>query len=355
MSTPTANDRLDFIDALRGIAILGVMAVHCYLMTSPDGPVGFMAQSGQRGVQLFYIVSAFTLCASLDARSEPISNYFLRRFFRIAPLFYFAVLINLALRFISPELSSQRDLPASSVLLGVLFLNGLQPLAINGVIAGGWSIAVETTFYAILPKLHARFNSALRTAILFLVSAPVLFLVCTKLAYAAKDSAHSEYFGFMWFPVEFPVFVLGMFAYQFWKNYIRGKTDVTLSALLLAASALLYGTLTTRNRSLYGSSLYLLGFVLALSLCPWGYFVNRVTRYLGRISYSLYILHFFLLPVVAASKWGFFGHLALLVAIAVPVAEISYRVIERPGIALGSRIIKRQSNRLQIASSESAA
>jgi peptidoglycan/LPS O-acetylase OafA/YrhL len=85
--------KFDFIDALRGYAILGVLMVHSGGFVSASSPflTNFMAL-GKSGVQLFYIASALTLCMSWEFRKKheayPVRNFFIRRFFRIAPMFY---------------------------------------------------------------------------------------------------------------------------------------------------------------------------------------------------------------------------------------------------------------------------
>jgi len=90
-------NRLPFIDALRGLAIFGVFIVHS--SQSIDGLprwLSSLASQGARGVQLFFVISAFTLFLSLSTRRKnekrPTLNFFIRRFFRIAPLFYAALL-----------------------------------------------------------------------------------------------------------------------------------------------------------------------------------------------------------------------------------------------------------------------
>lgn len=80
-----------FVDALRGWAILAVIAFHVSVPFRGHLPglLSDLANQGSRGVQLFFIVSAFTLFHSLHTRtaSEPNlwRNFFLRRFFRVAP------------------------------------------------------------------------------------------------------------------------------------------------------------------------------------------------------------------------------------------------------------------------------
>jgi peptidoglycan/LPS O-acetylase OafA/YrhL len=88
------------LDSLRGIAILGVVLVHSsrrHDIPLPIGAhVGQVAFSGQRGVALFFVVSAFTLFLSNDNRKDehsPVLNFFIRRVFRLAPMFYLATLL----------------------------------------------------------------------------------------------------------------------------------------------------------------------------------------------------------------------------------------------------------------------
>jgi peptidoglycan/LPS O-acetylase OafA/YrhL len=84
-----------YIDALRGIAILGVMLVHSSEYVTPSSQaLRAFAAFGAKGVQLFFIASAITLGMSWRSRSvvelTPVRNFLLRRFFRIAPMFYIA-------------------------------------------------------------------------------------------------------------------------------------------------------------------------------------------------------------------------------------------------------------------------
>lgn len=80
------DDKLQFVDTLRALAIIGVLLVH--VSQHVDGLNGWLQKGlsiGAKGVALFYMASAFTLFLSLSRRSgdkrERISAYLLRRFF----------------------------------------------------------------------------------------------------------------------------------------------------------------------------------------------------------------------------------------------------------------------------------
>jgi peptidoglycan/LPS O-acetylase OafA/YrhL len=77
--------------------------------------------------------------------------------------------------------------------------------------------------------------------------------------------------------------------------------------------------------------------------------VNVLTRYLGRISYSIYLVHptvvFMLSPLY---QWvyqrspsvtvAFLASLTLTLAIVLPISSLTYRLIEAPGVLLGKRV-----------------
>ena len=93
--------KLKFIDSLRGLAILMVVMIHVSQVGDAEYPLFFqnIFNFGRYGVQLFFMCSAFTIFLSFERRSKidkyPILFFFTRRFFRIAPLFYIAILYYL--------------------------------------------------------------------------------------------------------------------------------------------------------------------------------------------------------------------------------------------------------------------
>src|ERR1700722_19001252 len=80
--TPSSPRHFDYINALRGYAILMVIAVHTS-QAFPDLPNWFakILNQGARGVQLFFVTSALTLSMSWVARKESAANFYIRRLF----------------------------------------------------------------------------------------------------------------------------------------------------------------------------------------------------------------------------------------------------------------------------------
>jgi peptidoglycan/LPS O-acetylase OafA/YrhL len=367
-STFRQQNHLPYLDALRGLAALGVILVHSSLVTlSAKGILNDLTFSGQRGVQLFYVVSAFTLCHSFDVRlqqeAHPLGNYFIRRFFRIAPLFYVAAAGNFLINGFGPTPAAPYGVTPFHLLLGLTFLFGFHWNTINSIALGGWSIAVETSFYLVLPLVLSVVNTAGRALCLLIIGgilAPALSLLCIHLM--PGERSH-EYFQFLWFPIEFPVFCLGIFAYYVNKEYVSKylvRHAKLFSFLLILGAALIFLTsLPITNKKLYWSSLAFLPLIFGLSLYEWKIFVNPITVFMGKISYSLYLMHFFCLFAIRL-VWLHVRHIKLpgydpedtlggfvvvfisILLFSIVLSTLTYYIIEKPGIRLGRNLIQKR-------------
>ena len=93
--------------------------------------------------------------------------------------------------------------------------------------------------------------------------------------------------------------------------------------------------------------------MLGLGLKPFRILVNTKTVYLGKASYSLYLLHpiliFTIIPVyrrlygfMSTDISGYLSSLLITLVLLTVIAIISYKYIERPGVALGEKLIGRK-------------
>jgi peptidoglycan/LPS O-acetylase OafA/YrhL len=355
--SPSAR-HLAFLDAMRGVAVLGVILVHSGTATLTSASrLGAYTFAGQRGVELFYMVSAFTLFLARDVHQGkehfPVSNFFIRRFCRIAPLFYTAIALNLLFQ-------ALHVYPAPATLTyfdfgtALCFINAWNPIAFNNAAIGGWSVAIESMFYFILPFLYRKIMN-LRDAAALLVGSIVVCSVVTKIATHTMP-AYGGYF-VNWFPVHFPIFAFGIAGYFLWKgfcNQVRYSDVRSVSLVLLTASALLVlACIPIRDANLYANSIALMIFVMSCALHPWKLIVNPFTVYLGKISFSIYLLHFFvvllgerLLHLFLLRQPALEHHAVLTpffflfsVGLSIPLCALSWRYIEQPGIRFGRRWI----------------
>lgn len=310
------------------------------------------------GVALFFIVSAFTLYLSMDSkRHEKNKNikFYIRRFFRIAPLFYFMLAVSV----LASATLRTRPTSISDILMNILFIfNFFQPQFLS-IVSGGWTIGVEMLFYLWLPLIFIAVTSP-GGSLAFLAGAVMLY----RLSVMLFPDIVSVY-NLMSFYSQLPVFAMGIVSYFVFKHHIHAVTGHRRIAasllLLLISSGILYLASTQiipdilqelQIPSHWWQGLAFSLLLLSLSLFPNGLVVNRITRFYGKISYSFYLVHPLLLESMTPAYWRIIHSplpimvsiglcLVLSVLVVTPVAMLTYRFIESPGMGYGKKIIGR--------------
>jgi peptidoglycan/LPS O-acetylase OafA/YrhL len=352
--------KFDFIDALRGIAVLLVVIAHMPI------PERFSALNviGAYGVQLFFIVSAFTLFLSLDAKyrseSRPVLFFTIRRFFRIAPAFYAALAFYLYKNGSGPSVWAPEGIGLRQIGSTLLFVNGWDPRSINSIVPGGWSIAAEMNFYLMVPLCFRIISNAYRAFFLAVALAAIaMFSDHLMLPYLLTAQAGQPtiiaWFPLLWFPAQACVFPIGFLLFHLFKNGNERLRDRGIAAGILCAAIYLIAICARTqfasipNHFVAAAALGL-GFY-ALSARSFAAFVNPLTCFFGKISFSMYLFHFWAIDIVSerlAPFWasanptlGAFLFFVCTVAITGVIASITYEIVEKPGQLLGRIIIQK--------------
>lgn len=365
-----AAPRLPQLDALRGLAALYVVVYHVMALPEPHLAVPAWAQPliamGGSGVVLFFVMSAFSLSLTWPrhaASGAALRSFYLSRLFRIAPL----LLVLLAAMVLRDQFRAPSRYGAQEIAWNASMLFGLSPQWQAGIVMGSWTIGVEMLFYLVFPllALYARRLSVQ----LALLAATYALALWAALAAPAPLAFLGNGYGLL---TQMPIFVLGCALFGAWRHLRewpqarrRAFGLIALALGIAGLAALAYGGLPTHrwasswHLSALGYGLVLLGLLLAgegggarsfagalvgLSI---GVLVNRVTCFLGAISYSLYLVH----PLVVSRLYGVFARLyaalpegvayaaclALSLALAIPAAWLTYRFVEVPGMRWGRR------------------
>lgn len=325
-----ASDRLAHLDALRGVAILGVVAVHAGQRVDLSGISRAVFDAGQTGVQLFFVVSAIALCHTVERHSDDWRGFFVRRLFRLAPLFYFAIALYAAVAAARAWLRPDAGDPHSvaDVLLNAAFLHGFAPSA--SVVPGGWSIAAEAFFYALFPAVYVlqrRLTDAWAASMLAAVS-----VVALGLAWAWG----APLVGMTPLP-HLPAFLAGVMA---WRALQAGRSALLPLPISLCCAVGGWWLLSA------GGSLFvptLVGLAYADLAVRAASLRAPALAALGRVSYGVYVVHFVALSLIGAALpvAGAAGAAALTAAtvvVSAVAAMLLAVVIERPGIKLGARL-----------------
>ena len=351
--------KYEYIDSLRGIAVLMVIVVHVAnffkISTTEYFPnlLFSILYSGRIGVQLFFILSSFTLMFSFERRAgekNGTSNFYIRRFFRIAPMYYLAIIVITAY-YIHLDTQNWDILTTPWYISNFLFLNTLTPYWIKTIVPGGWSISVEFLFYLVFPLIASRIKNINMSAIALCIS----LIVATLFMYITRHE-------FFFFQLDFhqinffhqlPVFFIGIFTYWLTKEsytQIKNRTWALFFVVLF-----LFTYMIVPYYLYYTIIFCILTFILQKK--PYKLFCNKWFSKIGQVSFSMYIVHFFLIismnalsiahliPVtnLFTSIVNYILLYILVFSLTYAISYFSYKFIEIPGQNLGKKLIKSRS------------
>lgn len=351
---------------MRCYAAMAIMLFHLVALPKLQIPdyLSFIPTHFGFGVPLFYIVSAFGLFVGYAGRIQSradLREFYTRRFLRIAPLFYFMMIFYYPLFW----MLGGKPFPLSQFVSSALFIFNFLPQQVTGFVMASWSIGVEMAFYAILPLLVFAITGLARSLIFLAVA---IFLAAKwALAFQGTEGPLAT-FSQLSVMAHLFYFAAGIAGYYTWLRLRRSSPHI--GPLVLVTSLLtIVGLIAFANQiaaflgSILGPSVSsgvktiwavtLASAIVGVSLNPQKWLVNSVAKLIGNASFSIYLWH----PVVIvildrlgvyralyASLDGrsapFFASVLATLTILIPLSLLSYRYIERPGMALGAHIIR---------------
>jgi len=366
MKTSIAEEKgyYPYIDGLRGIAILMVVLVHVtqYAVHGPmEFATGFardLAGSGARGVQLFFMLSAFTLFASSRRRffedAFPKTSFYIRRAFRILPFWW----IMVAVFAVMGGVTLLHTLPSIFFYFGLVRYNPQLE-----VVPGGWTLFVEETFYLFLP-LVLLYVKNMKAALVFFVGAFLLSLGWSRLGAVMGLPASN---GFI---QEFPLaqwfcFAMGIVLYfaiaggrlSSWLRRFAGKKMLVLDTAVLVALLVFL----PMNYRLATGALFLLFAIASSSKTLWGKLTRtRVLVWFGGYCYSIYLFHFALLHYLEPFRNWYFhllhvtdapGEVRIIVyfpvvaVLCLGIGFVTFNLVEKPGVRLGKMLVRKLNDK----------
>ena len=329
------------LDALRGIAACTVVFGHT---------LGY-PQLGSMAVSVFFVLSGFLITWLLLRESEltnrvSLRNFYLRRMLRIFPAFYvFWIVCTVAAYFRYVPLQWGEQL--SSFFYMGDYYSALTPAAVHPMMGITWSLGVEEKFYLLWPVAFALWfrdpRKLLRFTLLFIAGIWMYRVVASLWLPLPQNYLHYA------FESRLDTILYGCalaLAFKLGKiePLLRAVDRVKVLPFLLVAAlvqlALLEDRVSSRVFSIFGFSLtsmlvvvLLIQFVFLGALRGWRWLDHPALRFLGRISYSMYLYHvvviatveFYLMPYLRL-RWT----IPIMYAGSLAASYASYRLIERP-------------------------
>jgi len=285
------------IQYLRGIAALLVVLSHIAWKNIQAGgsTMHWWHEAGTFGVDIFFIISGYIMVyitQNMHQKPHNIRIFLKKRFIRIIPLYWFYTLIALAIFILMPERVNSAG--GGTDILKSFFL---LPLASNEnyLIGVGWTLHYEFLFYILFS-----FGLILsrKTGNIVVVSA-ILFSVLFSI-FIPMDGMSYIFYTFL--NDIFIEFALGIFLYFILLQVKNIHWVLSLSSIILGILSFYYlhtgGNFTGVHHIDTGTSAFLICFGMLSFEYLWKKRECKLLTILGNSSYSIYLLHPFILVAV---------------------------------------------------------
>ncbi len=339
------------LDHIRALAALIVFSWHFIHVNNgqyappPLFPLSILTE-GHTGVALFMALSGYLFAKLLDDKEIIFISFIWNRLLRLLPLLCVVIIIfGIQQYFANASMLSY----AKRILTGLI-----EPSLPNG----GWSITAEFHFYLLLPALLFLTRTWKYSLIVIILLAILIRIFLHHKFGQVQTLSYYTIIG------RIDQFLFGILAYQF-RNRIAGKHLFIIAVLLMFATFYWYfdalGGFYKFPSYPSPSTLWIYiptieGFAYAVIIAwydnSFTHTQGKISRFIARIgtySYSIYLLHFFIVFNLA----HFIDHyvinlsniyLSLLFSllgffVMIPIGYISYRFIELPFLRFRTQYI----------------
>lgn len=325
LSSILSQRRLPTLDGLRAVSVLVVIVYH----------FGFGFVPGDLGVSAFFVLSGFLITWLLlkeEAATKTISllSFCRRRILRIFPAYYVFLLVSFSIDSVRGS-RWDNNLLLASLFYFMNYFNAVHGHPVNAI-AHAWSLAIEEQFYLLWPLM---FLFSKNRKALLIVS------ICGVAAW------RTILFGFLHVPrayvynafdCRFDNLAVGcLLAVLLWEGRVASKFSVSRPWVALVPLAFLVVS-RSFTPAIYH---FTIGFtidalLIALWLVQlmqlyrsrlWSWLEHPVTRYIGTISYPMYLYHIW---AIGLAKRVAYLELPLAILFTIVAASASYHIVEKP-------------------------
>jgi peptidoglycan/LPS O-acetylase OafA/YrhL len=310
-------------------------------------------------VQTFYIVSGFYMALVLTERYHSLQSFFGHRVLRLYPAYAAVAAVTLAHALLRWSIGRSSNLPgllsyethfapldlgakAYLVLTNLLlagqdvamflkisgdggsfqwttnFLDSMPRVETFLLVPQSWSLSIELGFYLCAPWLVRRSTTALLG--MFAATIALRFVL-------AAQGLNFDPWTYRFFPVELGSFVLGILLYRSMRHRRATVAMQRLALAMLIAATLLLSALPDS----WATRIVFYGYV-AWAL-PLAFQLTRrsaIDRYIGELSYPVYLVHLLVISIALYSGWSGPRLAALIVVMVGGSAVLLHEVVQKP-------------------------
>ena len=304
------NQRFDGVQALRGLAAVSVLFHHISCI-----------ENGAFGVDIFFCISGFIMMYVSQFNTD---HFLWKRIIRIVPMYYFITLIAIIGYNINKDIFDRTVIDGKYILQSLFFVPFTGSGKIMPIVKVGWTLNYEMMFYVIIwlsMKISHKYRSLIASVVLV-----AIVLICKSFGFT--NTVLIE-------------FIYGMAAYHILSgiNYEKIRDKAYVRWILLFVALMTYVFLWCVKYMDYPGSLKrfiikgIPAFIIFMCvfIATYGVKVPKPFVFLGDISYSLYLAHYYVARVF--NKYFDFIpgaiHIVCVLGISLILAAISYNVFEK--------------------------
>ncbi len=325
-------NRNNNLDILRLFFALFVFLGHWTILTNFNSDL-FILHFEVTGVDGFFIISGFLVFWSYH-NDQNTKNFFIKRFFRIYPLYGIIILIqSLFFIFLSNGTVWEN---IRYFIANIFYLNFLQPtvgtifdhLTINAINGSLWSLKIEVMFYLMVPLLY-RIIKKWGIKVVFITY--ILSIIYTFLA-----SHYHLNILIRQLPGKFRFFAVGILLFMYFDRITKINSKTMLS-LVISSIILLYLFL---SNNIFNVVIY--PFCLGILILYIAFYIKQL-KISSDFSYSIYVIHFPIIQIALLYQINLNKPLFSLLFFTTLIFILSFlseKYLEKKFIQTGKKIIK---------------
>lgn len=314
------NEKQIYIDLMRAISAILVLTVHLSNALPTKGILHSLLEKGAHGVEIFFLISGYLGVKTYKNRT--LKNYYLSRFFRIVPIYYVIIIIQM-LDFKILKFKPEPDILKLGWIRYFTFLTTTLPSKSDywTNLCATWTIPCFIVFYLVLPlilkKIRNFKNSVILGTGLFIVGEfgfDILFKEL-KFYYGWDFSVVAGFFPwrYLWF------FMIGVIAYFAIMEQKISDFLILLSVLLFIRNYNI--SMNTRIEWLVVGSILLIAlYNRKIKRRAISSMISIISEY----SYSLYLSHPLILNVLGSRRDFFYNDILFMISIFICIVLLTY-------------------------------